>query len=100
MLSPNARKFVADSRGGPKTRTVKPQFTDSISASVTVHATAVVPIGNVAPEAGEHEKLNGSTPPDACGWANVMRTGPPFNDCVTTGAGHATVGRGAAPRPL
>src|SRR4029450_2230175 len=100
MLSPNARRFVADSRGGPKTRTLKLQFTESINASVTVHATLVIPIGKAAPDGGEHAKLNGSTPPDACGWANVMRTGPPVNDCVTTGAGHDTVGCGAALRLL
>ena len=73
-------------------------MTVSASASVTVHATVVVPIGNAAPEAGEHAKLNGKTPPDACGCENAIRTGPPFNDCVVTGAGHDTVGCGAALR--
>jgi hypothetical protein len=77
---------------------VKLQFTESINASVTTHATFVIPIGKAAPDGGEHAKLNGRTPPDAWGWAKAMRTGPPVNDCVTTGAGHDTVGCGAALR--
>jgi len=100
MLSPNARNVVADSRGGPNTRTEKLQVTVSASASATVQPTVVRPIGNTEPDGGEQAKLNGRTPPDACGCANVIRTGPPFNDCVTTGAGHDTVGCGAELRPV
>src|SRR5262245_27459866 len=94
MLSPNARKAVAERRGGPNTRTVKLQFTDSHSASVPLHPKVERPIGNEAPDGGEHANASGRTPPDACGCANVTRTGPPFSDCEMTGAGHDTVGRG------
>src|SRR5262245_27095184 len=98
MLSPNTRNAVADSRGGANTRTVKLQEDDSLSASGTLHATVERPIGNDVPDPGEQANDNGSTPPDACGCANVTRTGPPFNDCDTTGAGHDTAGRGDALR--
>src|SRR5262245_52795497 len=98
MLSPNARKFVADKRVGPNTRTVKLHATAFISASVTVQATVLRPIGNAEPDGGEHANDNGRIPPDACGRENATATGPPVIDCVVTGAGQATVGFGAAPR--
>src|SRR5262245_51351377 len=97
MLSPNARKFVADIRGGPSTRTVKLHVKESCSASVTVQATFVNPIGNREPDAGEQPNDSGSTPPAACGSANATAIGWPVNVCVTTGCGQTMLGRGVGP---
>jgi hypothetical protein len=68
------------------------------AASTTLQTTVVVPIGNAVPEAGEQLTDSGWTPPVACGSGNTTRTERPVNDCVSTGAGQSTVGRGEAVR--
>src|SRR5437016_11220648 len=100
MLSPNARNFVADSRGGPRTRTVKLHVTASCSASVTVQMTVVVPMAKAPPDPGAQLNDSGCTPPAACGLAKSMRIGSPVSDCDTTGAGHVIAGCGDSPGAL
>src|SRR4029453_16009057 len=67
MLSPNARKRVFDNCGSLETVIGNSHEAVRFKESVAVHFTAVMPIGKVSPEDGEHVTLTEPWPPVADG---------------------------------
>src|SRR6187402_1739168 len=63
MLSPNARYRTFDSCASFDTLTLKVHVPVRFSASVAVQVTSVAPIGNVAPDCGEHDTVTEPWPP-------------------------------------
>jgi hypothetical protein len=59
---------------------------------VTVHVTAVVPIGNVVPLTGAQDAVVGGVPPVTVGAPYDMATGCPEGDSREIGAGQKTFG--------
>jgi hypothetical protein len=54
---------------------VKLQLKERCRASVTEHATVVVPVGNALPDAGEQLIEKGAVPPETRGSSKVTSTG-------------------------
>lgn len=65
---------------------------ERLSASVAVHNTVVVPIGNVDPEVGAHATTTGVCPSTADGVVNVTVVPPADVVLVMTAGGHVNVG--------
>src|SRR5512134_3042128 len=95
MLSPNARKRVADSRGTGRTVTLNVHELVRARASVAAHVTAVSPTGKVDPGAGVQLTETGALPPCATGTGNCTCIGPSSRDSATSADGHTNVGPGS-----
>ena len=101
MLSPKARKVVARRRGGPLTATTMLQLAVCRLASVAVHPTVVLPIGNWTGELQFTE--TGADPPAVVGVGIGTATGPPVVELASIRAGQTSessgVGAGAGESP-
>ena len=73
---------------------VKVQERTVRAASVAVHCTAVVPIGNGEPDARSHATWIGAMPPEAGGVGKVTDTAEPVNDVVVMFGGQVIVSGG------